>query len=107
MASCSQDTYIRLWRISVQRESEEGSLQLTSNQISLLDGSGTETRLTVSLEALLTGHDDWVYSVRWAPPGLPANRRETESLTLLSASMDKTMILWKVDPNSGVWMEQV
>ena len=28
-------------------------------------------------------------------------------LRLLSASMDKTMILWQPDTNSSVWVEQV
>ena len=107
IASCSQDTYIRLWRMSVQQETEEDHLHLTGNQLSLKDKSGKETCLTVSLEAVLAGHDDWVYSVHWAPSDKQANRPETNDLTLLSASMDKTMILWKVDPDSGVWMEQV
>lgn len=30
-----------------------------------------------------------------------------QPMHLLSASMDKTMILWKPDKESGVWVEEV
>lgn len=52
------------------------------------------------------GHEDWMYSVRWYPyvtEPLPGH----QPLSLLSASMDKTMVLWQPDPSSGVWLEQV
>lgn len=51
-------------------------------------------RYTVGIEALLIGHEDWVHSVEWAapPPGQPMHTRA--SVALLSASMDRTMIMW-------------
>ena len=47
------------------------------------------------------GHEDWVYSVRWRP------KCGSEPLCLLSSSMDKTMVLWMYDKQSGLWIEQV
>jgi len=35
------------------------------------------------------------------------DEHRTEELTLLSCSMDKTMIRWKLDSESGIWTEQV
>lgn len=51
-------------------------------------------RYTVGIEALLIGHEDWVHSVEWAapPPGQTMHTRA--SVALLSASMDRTMIMW-------------
>jgi elongator complex protein 2 len=55
----------------------------------------------VMSEYFSPGHDDWVFSVRWQP------RLGSEPLCLLSASMDKSMVLWKYDVDSSLWMERV
>lgn len=52
----------------------------------------------ISLEALLMGHEDWVHTVCWQPTGKPAEPRRA---CLLSASMDRTMALWRKDTVSG------
>ncbi len=57
-------------------------------------------------DALLMGHDDWVHSVEWAP----AQRHETgyfQPMRLLTASADKSMILWTPEASDGVWMTSV
>ncbi|KAJ8935251.1 hypothetical protein NQ318_011497, partial [Aromia moschata] len=43
-------------------------------------------------ESILTGHEGWIYSVNWC----------SNSLQLLSASIDKSMIIWEFDKNSGL-----
>ena len=53
-----------------------------------------------------TGHEDWTYSVRWHPY-VPDPSPGHQPLSLLSTSMDKTMVLWQPDSSSGVWLEQV
>jgi elongator complex protein 2 len=51
----------------------------------------------VVLESVLTGHDDWIYSVRWSD----------DSRRLLTASMDKFIIIWMYDDVLLAWIEQV
>lgn len=77
---------------------------------------------SASLEALLIGHEDWLHSVAWwAPRGsgdsaAPAAAGAVEAaaalplreqLVLLSASQDRTMVLWRHDAGSGLWMNEV
>jgi elongator complex protein 2 len=57
-----------------------------------------EKPISVTMEAVLTGHDGWVYSVVWEPTG---------SMRLLTASMDKCLVVWEPDADSGVWLESV
>ncbi len=57
----------------------------------------------VKLETVLAGHEGWVNEVRW-------HKQNDEPLQILSASMDKTMILWQ-QPNKesldDLWVERV
>lgn len=63
----------------------------------------------ISLESLLVGHEDWVYSVEWQPPLIsPGEGSEYfQPFSILSASMDKTMMIWKPEKTSGIWMNVV
>ena len=60
LASCSQDCYIRLWRLrredsdTVHTDSDD-DLKLTENSFSLLEGDGVERKYTVMLESVLIG----------------------------------------------------
>lgn len=45
-----------------------------------------------------------MYGVAWHPPELRDNKKH-QPMCLLSASMDKTMIIWKPDTASGVWLD--
>ena len=48
----------------------------------------------------LLGHEDWVHSVAWEP-------QISDSCVmprLLSAAMDRTLMLWQFDPGSELWM---
>lgn len=63
----------------------------------------------ISLESLLIGHEDWVYSVEWHPP-LPTSGNGAERqqpLSILSASMDKTMMIWRPERTTGIWVNAV
>lgn len=102
LASASQDKYIRLWRIAqwkpktnFENESAFEDLEISlSNKIHRLKTS--QNSYSVSFEALLLGHEDWIYTISW--------RLDKERLQLLSASADSSVAIWESDPSSGVWV---
>jgi elongator complex protein 2 len=59
-----------------------------------------------ALESVLHGHDDWVYSVCWQPPLLVEGGKH-QPMCLLSASMDRTMLIWRPEEETGVWLNEV
>lgn len=63
----------------------------------------------ISLESLLIGHEDWVYSVEWQPPliSLGDKTQFYQPQSILSASMDKTMMIWQPEKTTGIWMNMV
>lgn len=112
LASASQDKYIRLWRLHQGKElpaavanGADPSLgaylpgKSPSNKAHRLNTAGKD--FTVTFEALLLGHDDWIYSAKWYA-GL-----DTGKLQLLSASADNTLAIWEADPASGIWVTNV
>ncbi|KAJ8932764.1 hypothetical protein NQ314_014466 [Rhamnusium bicolor] len=94
LASCSQDTFIRLWRIT-KKAVIDGNLDQFDNDRNQIRVKGEV--YDIYLESVLTGHEGWVYSVNWNP----------KSLQLLSASIDKSMIIWEYDNSSGLWLEKI
>lgn len=53
---------------------------------------------SVTFEALLVGHEDWIYSAQWRV-------QEAESkLQLLTTSADSSIAVWEADATSGVWV---
>lgn len=112
--SSSQDRGIRIWKIA-QRESLNNKEIITSlDQIDLasyIKGpvlvAGANS-YQISLESLLIGHEDWVYSVEWQPPISSVDGFSySQPLSILSASMDKTMMIWKPERTTGIWMNVV
>ncbi|KAJ1674314.1 Elongator subunit elp2 [Spiromyces aspiralis] len=81
-------------------QDERGTVQLSTRAHAFCVGRGMESekQYTVSLDALLTGHDNWVHSVKWLRDG-PAPK-------LLTASADQSAIVWYPDPNVGVWSSE-
>lgn len=102
LASASQDKYIRLWRITqgkpkanFENESAFGDLEKSlSNKAHKLQAS--KNSYSVSFEALLLGHEDWIYTISW--------RLDKERLQLLSASADNSLAIWEIEQSSGVWV---
>ncbi|XXH00342.1 hypothetical protein Hte_006686 [Hypoxylon texense] len=112
LASASQDKYIRLWRFHRGKElppvATNGAGQSMgaflpgkspSNKAHRLQAA--ENYFTITFEALLLGHDDWIYSAKWyLDPS-------TGKSQLLSASADNTLAIWEADPSSGIWVTTV
>ncbi|KAI9020993.1 quinon protein alcohol dehydrogenase-like superfamily [Phycomyces nitens] len=114
LASASQDKYIRLWKIAPEEKREARTDAKSSAN------TGQSNDLSDVLEALqetlLMGHDDWVYSVNWERPRYSADiwyivsngiKKFTQPLRLISASSDKSLMIWSPDLASGVWVNEV
>lgn len=112
IATSAQDTFIRLWRISprsiidpIQKRranvfATNDDIQIEEKLFTIKSETGKTWSFAVTLESVLLGHSGWVYSVQWSKT---ANNR----LQLLSSSIDKTLIIWSIDDDTGVWMEKV
>ncbi|CAK7205960.1 Elongator subunit elp2 [Sporothrix eucalyptigena] len=120
LASASQDKYVRLWRIHKGSSapaptasataaaaavgeadtsldlSAPASTNTPSNKAHRLQ-AGPET-YSVTFEALLLGHEDWIYSARWTSNGPHQKPR------LLTTSADNSLGIWEADEASGIWV---
>ncbi|XP_057684409.1 elongator complex protein 2 isoform X2 [Corythoichthys intestinalis] len=113
LASCSQDCLIRVWRLRAKSGSgarsegdRDDAVIKMKEDVFRVEEQEEGRVFAVALETVLAGHENWVYGVHWQPPSYTGGELK-QPLSLLSASMDKTMILWMPDQASGVWMEQV
>ncbi|XP_072979268.1 elongator complex protein 2 [Typha angustifolia] len=113
LVSSSQDRTIRIWKMAshvtcsgsvVQSRKEDIGLMSYIEGPIFLVGSAC---YQVSLESLLVGHEDWVYSVEWQPPLLVNGSEGYQPMSILSASMDKTMMIWRPEKTTGIWVNMV
>lgn len=104
LASASHDKYVRLWRFDLDgvpsTHATHDLSQGTSFERTLVAKAQTVTvgdrRYSITFEALLLGHEDWIYSTCWNP--VP------EAEQLLTTSADGTLTIWESDPTSGIWI---
>lgn len=102
LVSASSDYFIRLWRIARKEvvAGVPGSFEDSENRQKLVfvarDDGGNVPMFSVSLDALFVGHSHFVHSVGWSADGT----------RVVSASMDKTMIVWEKDPEEQVWIDR-
>ncbi|KAM1326697.1 hypothetical protein ACFX14_011211 [Malus domestica] len=115
LVSSSQDRGIRIWKMALKESLDSNQSAYQKEKVSLasyIEGpvliAGT-TSYQISLESLLIGHEDWVYSVEWQPPSIASSEgiAYCQPQSILSASMDKTMMIWKPEKTSGIWMNVV
>ncbi|KAM9966504.1 hypothetical protein ACTFIR_006722 [Dictyostelium discoideum] len=128
LASSSQDFKIRLWKISKftaekqkQQQLDEsgngganllGSLSTQLSGVTSLSTKGylfncNSVKYIILLDAVLSGHDDWVYSIHWSPARRDQETgKKVQEQMLISASMDKTAIVWRPDRTTGIWIDE-
>ncbi|XP_069675648.1 elongator complex protein 2 [Periplaneta americana] len=123
LASSSQDSLIRLWRITPSDEHVATRMRKPICELTLAEDIQPEEKFfnirvqddafpvryfAVSLESVLAGHEGWVYGIDWHPSVYSEEKQTyTQPMKLLSSSLDKTIIIWEPDPSSGVWLESV
>ncbi|KAK3378028.1 WD40-repeat-containing domain protein [Podospora didyma] len=109
LASASQDKYIRIWRVhqgSALSAMNAGGMKVSldalmpGNKIHKL--SAGSQKYCIMFEALLLGHEDWIYSAKWSR--IAATGGEGSRLQLLSASADNSLSVWESDEESGIWI---
>lgn len=123
LASASQDKYVRIWAIQIQGDPPRGAAPATTAAAAAAPAAAVVPDLaqqiaryapkpriatpahsySATLEALLIGHEDWVHSVAWHPPVPAAGGAGgwAQPPCLLSASMDRSMMLWRPDRATG------
>lgn len=108
LASASQDKYIRLWRF--HKGSELPAMSSAANDPSLgAFGKSLsnkphyigkdDSRHSITFEALLIGHEDWIYTAKWYLADVPDAQPR-----LLSASADNSLAIWEHEQESGYWV---
>lgn len=114
LVSSSQDKGIRIWKVAPLAATDTGvaykkePLSLAAYIKGPLMVAGTSS-YQISLESLQIGHEDWVYSVEWQPPKISSLDGITyiQPQSILSASVDKTMMIWQPERITGIWMNVV
>lgn len=106
LSSASQDKYIRLWRIHQGKELPVAAASADPSLGAFMPGKSLSNRahrfqaqgldFSATFEALLFGHEDWIYSTKWRSVG--------NKLQLLSASADNSLAIWEPDASTGVWV---
>jgi elongator complex protein 2 len=121
IATGAQDNLIRIWKISpmsankVQEEQKRVKDLLPSEEIKLTETIfevGFEERdrtslkfFSIRVETILSGHDDKIFGLQW---NNFTQEHKNNELSLLSCSMDKTMIVWKPEQEQdSVWVDSV
>ncbi|MFH4974324.1 hypothetical protein AB6A40_001033 [Gnathostoma spinigerum] len=101
LASAGQDKVVRIWRFDDTQESktnESGDSVLESRSLSFcMPAAESAQIMKVSLETILSGHEESVNSVSWHP---------TKD-QILTASNDKCVIIWEpTEDGDGIWLEK-
>ncbi|KAJ8068161.1 hypothetical protein OCU04_003732 [Sclerotinia nivalis] len=110
LSSASQDKYIRLWRIHQGKELPAAATAADPTFGAFMPGKSLSNKahrfqaqeldFSATFEALLLGHEDWIYSTRWLNPSLTPNQKPQ----LLSSSADNSLAIWEPDTHTGVWV---
>ncbi|KAI5261673.1 WD40 repeat-like protein [Aureobasidium subglaciale] len=106
LASASQDKYIRLWRFHAGDQLPEVAAAASDPAMTVFGrslsnkahwiGEG-DSKHSITFEALLIGHEDWIYTARWFK-----KTGQDAAPQLLTASADNSLAMWERDAD-GFW----
>ncbi|KAI5205197.1 WD40 repeat-like protein [Aureobasidium subglaciale] len=106
LASASQDKYIRLWRFHAGDQLPEVAAAASDPAMTVFGrslsnkahwiGDG-DSKHSITFEALLIGHEDWIYTARWF-----TKTGQDAAPQLLTASADNSLAMWERDAD-GFW----
>jgi elongator complex protein 2 len=106
LASASQDKYTRLWRFHAGEELPEVAAAASDPAMTVFGrslsnkahwvGEG-DSKHSITFEALLIGHEDWIYTARWF-----TKTAQDSAPQLLTASADNSLAMWERDAD-GFW----
>ena len=126
--SCSQDSYIRIW--NMQKLSNEDSLIKNlninnnnndiSNESNIFDEYKSKTSYiikiekdnnnieyyNITLESILSGHEDAISSVQWCKIEEKEEDKNTEKWCILSSSFDFSVGIWIFDKKYNIWNKE-
>ena len=120
LASGSQDGSVRLWKFAIQSNqsathspanpsdeferivskiqadlsTNDGEISTRAHNFDLHKDGRVQQRWSVTFDALLVGHDNWVTGVRWHPPVSSSSPLGAQPAALLTSSADNSLILW-------------
>ncbi|ETN86017.1 WD domain, G-beta repeat protein [Necator americanus] len=100
LATAGQDTQVKLWRIEEEvDDSDSSKISVSKNCFTIEAANAAEhpLSLSVGVESVLCGHDDWVQSAEW----------DLDGSVLVTSSSDKTIIIWKEISNGELWSDTV
>ncbi|CEF65500.1 Elongator complex protein 2 [Strongyloides ratti] len=97
LASASQDTFVRIWNFELIDKDKMDIVKeenvLKTKEI-IFEGQNNSWKVYV--ETILSGHEGWIYSVKWHP----------SKLAILTCSIDKFIMIWEPLDDRGVWLEE-
>ena len=110
LVSGSQDSFVRVWRfakvnkdraLAERRKVSDLQFNEEIKAKEVIFSTENFNYFAVKIETILSGHEDKVFGVQWC--------KTNEKLSLLTASLDKTVILWQQQEENvdGLWIESV
>lgn len=112
LASASQDKYIRLWRFHKGSELPASASAAQDPTLGAFGKSlsnkahyiGEEnSKHSITFEALLIGHEDWIYTAKWYTNPQTTTTTTSSGPRLLTASADNSLAIWEQDADSSIW----
>ena len=99
-SSTSQDCTVRMWKVELNTEEKEAEKSPGLLEVKRQGFSVGANSFSVSLDTVLESHEHWVYGAEWSH----ASAVDVK-LQLLTASLDKTIILWEYDQVNNLWVD--